>query len=122
MTGLKTIFVIDADPPLLQTLSEILRHQGFLVTSETEKMEIFHILENIRFDLIMAELSLSEDRDFKLLKEVHTSYPEIPVIILSGDQFQLDEEMAKELGICCYLTKPIDPADILHSVLETLGI
>ncbi|MGE5221214.1 MAG: hypothetical protein ACM3PY_02180, partial [Omnitrophica WOR_2 bacterium] len=71
---------------------------------------------------IMAELSLSEDRDFKLLKEVHTSYPEIPVIILSGDQFQLDEEMAKELGICCYLTKPIDPADILHSVLETLGI
>lgn len=122
MARLKTILVIEADPPLLHTLSEILKHQGFLVTSESEKKDIFHILKNINFDLIMAELSLSEAKDFELLKEIHSLYPEIPVIILSGEQTPFGVQAVKELGICCYLTKPIDPSEIIQRVQEALSI
>ncbi|MBM3459000.1 MAG: response regulator, partial [Armatimonadetes bacterium] len=45
----------------------------------------------------------------------------IPVIMLTALAQRSDVERAVELGVDGYLTKPFEPADLIHTIEETLA-
>jgi CheY-like chemotaxis protein len=45
----------------------------------------------------------------------------IPVVMLTALAQRADVERAVELGVDGYLTKPFEPADLIHTIEEALG-
>jgi CheY-like chemotaxis protein len=65
---------------------------------------------------------------FETMKLVHQSQPQMPVIVMSGQQFRLASErqpdflhMATRLGAVSGLQKPFRPAELLTAVNGSLS-
>jgi CheY-like chemotaxis protein len=48
-------------------------------------------------------------------------WAQIPVVMLTALAQRSDVERAVELGVDGYLTKPFEPADLIHTMEETLS-
>jgi CheY-like chemotaxis protein len=57
---------------------------------------------------------------FQELRE-EPAWSRIPVVMLTALAQRADVERAVELGVDGYLTKPFEPADLIHTIEETLS-
>jgi CheY-like chemotaxis protein len=65
---------------------------------------------------------------FETMKLVHRSWPEMPIIVISGQEFRLASErkpdflhMATKLGAVSGLQKPFKPFELMTAVIRSLS-
>jgi CheY-like chemotaxis protein len=113
---LKTILVVDDTPENLDILVEILK-SNYTVKPVTKGSIALKIAltkpDLILLDILMPEMSGYEV--FEKLKE-NPLTNSIPVIFISANSSQEEKEKAINLGIKDYLTKPIDPDELINSI------
>ena len=61
----------------------------------------------LRPALVVLDLNLPKRSGLEVLAAVRR-YPDIPVIVLTSSSSPQDRDAAYELGVCAYLTKPMD--------------
>ncbi len=121
MSAASSIFIVDDEPILRQTLSAILQRQGYQVSTASSIQEAAQILSKGGFDLVFLDLKMPGGGGMELLPDIRKMYPEMPVIILTAHA-TLDSAMgAVRLGASDYLLKPIDPPLLLQRVKEVLA-
>lgn len=91
-------------------------HEVVAATGHTEALRLF---EKKRFDLVMTDLSMGNDRQagFCLLLEIKALSPETPVILMSGYFPEGMREKAMRAGAKTTLDKPFT-ADKLLEVMK----
>ncbi|RZM22627.1 MAG: response regulator [Pedobacter sp.] len=87
-----------AQPVFASSVTEALTHLKITF----DKQEDFPQL--VLLDLYLPDPSLG----WKLLKDIRTRYPRLPVIILSSHQDEAVVETAYELGAHSFINKPMD--------------
>ncbi len=112
--------MVDDEPNLFSSLAAILRRSGYTVSIAANARESFLYLKTCRFDVILLDLRLKETSGLQLLPMFHRLYPDIPVIILTGDDSLETHVEAFRLGAVGYLIKPIDPMQILTCIQEII--
>jgi len=113
------ILLVDDEPLVRRSLSELLTLEGYVVTAATNGSEALNILRNYPADIIITDIKMPEMDGIKLLRNIKKERLDIPVIIITGyGSIESAVEAIKE-GAYDYITKPIIDNEI-KLVIERL--
>jgi two-component system response regulator VanR len=113
-----TILVVDDQPEILDNLELLLEAEGFQVLTARDGIEALALLQSHPVDLILADIAMPRMNGYQLHERVRENpqWVAVPFLFLTARALDSDIRYGKELGVDGYLTKPIQPEDLLATV------
>ncbi len=99
--------------------ADILRELEYSVLAVSSPLQANEALEKEGFDLVLSDIRLEQESGISFLKQVRESFPELPLMIMTGFGTLDTAVEAIRLGVFEYLIKPIDP-EFLQITLNRL--
>lgn len=100
--------IIDDDPDLRKTLSDILRAKGYETLAAKNGAEGLDLLKQYSVDVVLIDLGLPDIPGIELLNTVKASFPSTEAIILTGNATLDSAIEATNRGAFSFLLKPYD--------------
>ncbi len=114
------ILLVDDDKNLLRVLTYQIQQSGFDVVPVTSALEALKLLEEQSFGLVLTDLRMPELDGLELLRRIRENDSKMPVIVLTAHG-SIDKAVeAIKLGASDFLTKPVEKAEIEHSIAKAL--
>jgi diguanylate cyclase (GGDEF)-like protein len=114
------ILIIDDDPGLRKTLSDILRAKGYLPHAAGDGAEgLAHFREN-PVNLALIDLKLPDMSGIEVLDRVKTASPSTQAIILTGSATLDSAIEATNKGAFSYLQKPYDIEQLMLHIRRAI--
>lgn len=114
------ILIIDDDPGLRKTLTDILKFKGYATLAAKDGAEGLSFLQRSAFDLALIDLGLPDMPGLEVLDTIKTMYPYIEAIILTG-KATLDSAIeATNRGAFSYLVKPYEIDRLLLQIKRAI--
>lgn len=109
-TAVKTheILVVDDESTICDFLSRALKEDNFNVTAMMEPTGILDAVAEHRPCLVILDLHMPGKSGLEVLREMKESWPEIPVVLISGNPTPAAKDEARRLGATDFLAKPIN--------------
>ena len=101
------------------SLEGILKKKYYAKTADSGSMAL-EMLQNDCYDLILTDIMMSGMTGIELLKKVKESFPEIPVLLMTGYSSLSTAIEAMRLGASDYLIKPYSKKVIFSSITRCL--
>ena len=114
MTNGRPILVVDDDPDILSTISDILEFEGYPVEKARNGEEGLKIIDRIRPWLVLLDMRMPvlNGWDFaRILKERKIN---LPILVMTAAQDA--QRWAQEIGAEGYVAKPFDLTDLLFAI------
>jgi DNA-binding response OmpR family regulator len=115
------ILVVDDEPVARQSLSDILRLEGFSVNSVPNGQAAVEYVRTHPVDLMIVDLRMPGMDGLEVVQVVNQSSPDTEVILLTAHGSTETAIQALRLRIHDYLLKPALPAQIIVSVKKGLA-
>ncbi len=118
MSSIASILVVDDQTDHLNAVEMLLVGFGYRVVLCTSGSQALHQLETEPIDLILADVAMPQMNGYQLLEAVRrqAQWATVPFIFITGRALDSDIRYGKALGADDYLTKPIQPEDLLAVV------
>lgn len=115
------ILIVDDNPDAINILTAILDSE-YEVTPARDGLEAIQKVRNESPALVLLDIMMPKKDGYEVLKEMKADpkFSKIPVIMLSAKTDPESRNKSFKLGANDYISKPIDPADILQKVKEHL--
>lgn len=107
------VLVVDDDGIIRNSLSELLRLEGYGVHTGCSFQQALEVLEERPVDIVLADINMPEGNGFELLHVVQRKWPEVVAIMITGYGTIESAVEAIKLGAYDYLTKPVDDDELL---------
>ncbi|MCC7203171.1 MAG: response regulator [Nitrospirae bacterium] len=106
--GAETILVVDDDEDILDLIERHLSNRGYEVLTAYDGEQAISLLEKLRFDLVITDLTMPKFDGMAVLKRAKEKDPNIEVVILTGHG-TMDNvvEALRDGGAFDYLQKPL---------------
>jgi len=106
------VLVVDDEANLRKVLGAMLRKEGYEVaTAEDGEMALAEFEKN-GADVVVTDMVMPKAGGLDLLKSVHATRPDVPVIIITAHGTVDSAVEAIKLGAFDYITKPFEQAEI----------
>jgi DNA-binding response OmpR family regulator len=115
------ILIIDDEASLRQTLARILQRVGFEVTTTASGQEGITLLSQDAFDLVYLDLRMPEINGLDALQQIHSKYPDLPVILFTAQPDLHSAVEALRRGATDYLLKPLKPQAVIDRTQAILA-
>src|ERR1041385_6728926 len=79
------VLIIDDDTQVLGIFMRTLTAESYVVTGTTSGMDAMDLALRVWPDLVILDLGMPEPDGFETLKRLHTSRPDLKVIVVSGE-------------------------------------
>ena len=108
----------DDQADLSSILCLTLEAAGYQALSARDGVEALELLRAHPVDLILADIAMPRLNGYQLYQQVRENqeWVAIPFVFLTARTLDSDTRYGKELGVDDYLTKPIQPEDLLAAV------
>ena len=120
--GKASLLLVDDDPDLLRLLTIRLKSNGYGVTAVESGQRALASISASRPDLVLTDLRMEGMDGMALFQEIQSSFPGMPVIILTAHGSIPDAVTAVKRGVFGYLTKPYDPDELLSQIDRALTL
>jgi two-component system response regulator PilR (NtrC family) len=114
------ILVVDDEQIIRESLSFILKQEGFTVDEAANGKEALAKHETDPYTLIITDIEMPEMKGVELLKQIRTRTPEALVVIITAFASVETAIQALREGAADYLLKPINFDDLLYRVKKLL--
>ncbi|MGD9330629.1 MAG: response regulator [Desulfobacterales bacterium] len=119
----ETILVVDDEPQIAHVLQLMLESLGYRVVAYTSSQEALQRFEKTphSFDLIITDMTMPNLTGEELSQAVLRRAPDMPIVLCTGFNENINEERARQLGIRRFIYKPIvrnTLADIVKQALK----
>ena len=104
------ILVVEDEAYVRDSLAEILRARGFDVDTVASPPAAVASLERAPVDVVLSDLKMPGGGGLELLRAVKGSWPELPVVILTGYGTVASAVECLRAGASDYVLKPADPS------------
>jgi len=112
-----TILTIDDEENIRNGLADNFELEGYNVKKAANGKEGLALIEKGDIDLVITDLRMDGISGEEVVRRVTTSYPAIPIIVLTGHGSIDDATAAIKSGAFDFLTKPLD-LDHLNLVVK----
>lgn len=99
------ILVVDDEPDTRQVITATLTGGGFSCATATSVGEAITVLNNDKFRLIVLDWGLIDRCGSEVLREAKRLYPQMPVLVMSGQDFDVRTDAIMEEADA-FLPKP----------------
>jgi two-component system OmpR family response regulator len=113
------IVVVDDDHEIRTLLAEYLEKNGLRVSVARDGKEMRRVLGRARVDLIVLDVMLPGDDGLTLCRELRAS-SQVPIIMLTARNEDVDRILGLELGADDYVPKPFKPRELLARITAVL--
>ncbi|SDO64308.1 endopeptidase La [Desulforhopalus singaporensis] len=114
------ILIVDDEEIARNNMNHVLCKDGFSCECAENGIAALKILGASDIDLIISDLKMEGMDGYELLAEVNRSYPEIPVIMVTGFASVNSAVQAMKSGAAHYLSKPVNLNELRRTVAEVL--
>ena len=119
---MKRILIVEDDTTYSLMLKTWLKKKEFEVETAGNIKDAQKILNNYHIDLILSDLRLPDHDGISLLEWMNIKKNPIPLIIMTGYAEIQTAVQAMKLGAKDYVSKPINPDELLKKIIEALKI
>jgi DNA-binding response OmpR family regulator len=113
------ILIVEDDPTLQETLAYNLSRQGYTVETARDGQNAINVARNSSPDMIVLDIMLPIMDGFEVCRILRQE-SNVPILILTARDDEIDRVIGLELGADDYLTKPFSMREFLARVKAQL--
>ena len=113
------ILVVDDEKPIADILRYNLEQAGYEVIVAYDGEEAVAKAKSAAPDLMILDIMLPRLDGFSVCRQVRT-FSQVPILMLTAKEEELDKILGLELGADDYVTKPFSPREIVARVKAIL--
>jgi DNA-binding NtrC family response regulator len=114
------ILIVDDDPGLCRQLESLLGAQGYLVDSVNNGALAMQRLGEHSHSLVLVDLRMPDTDGLSLMEEIHTHWPDVSMIMITGDGSIPNVVSAMRAGGDDFIKKPFRNEELLLAVERAL--
>ena len=115
----KTILIVDDEKMILNLLAHNLEKEGYNVIEATDGLEAINIAQEKKIDLILLDVMIPKLDGLSVCKRVKNML-NIPILMVTAKDDELDKILGLELGADDYITKPFNIRELLARIKANL--
>ncbi|AAT03094.1 response regulator YycF [Listeria monocytogenes] len=115
----KKILVVDDEKPIADIVKFNLNKEGFDVYCAYDGDEALELVEEVQPDLILLDIMLPGRDGIEVCREVRKKY-DMPIIMVTAKDSEIDKVIGLELGADDYVTKPFSNRELIARVKANL--
>ncbi|MEW6600444.1 MAG: HD domain-containing phosphohydrolase [Nitrospirota bacterium] len=114
----RSIIIVDDDPYVLESISKLLTESGHhTISCKNGEEAVIQSLRN-NVDLILTDIKMPGISGIELLDKIHSIYPKMPVILMTGyAELEIAIDAIKR-GAFDFIIKPYNPDYLLHTIVK----
>lgn len=113
------ILVVDDERPIAEILKFSFEREGFEVETAFDGEEAVAKARTSQFDLVILDIMLPKLDGFSVCREIRR-FSNVPILMLTAKEDEVDKVLGLELGADDYVTKPFSPRELLARVRAIL--
>ena len=118
-----SVMVVDDEPSVRELLGLTLAKCGASVTPAASVEEALAVLPNLRPDVVVSDIAMPGMDGYEFIQKLRELVPsrggrQMPVVALTACASGQDRDLVMQAGFDRYLTKPVDPADVVRVIAE----
>lgn len=116
--GKPLALVVDDAPDVTEMIGMLMRFAGYEVVMALGAAEAFDAARQSRFDVVISDIGMPGMNGYELAEALRAlpAYASVPLIAVTGFSMYDDRERALGSGFNDFLTKPINPTDLIDTV------
>ena len=114
-----SVLVVDDDPGVLDVVAFMLRREGFEVDEEKDGTAALAAARKRPYDIVILDVMLPGMSGTDICRELR-SESDVPILMLTARDAEIDRVLGLELGADDYVTKPFSAAELLSRVRAIL--
>jgi len=115
------VLVVDDDEKIRRLLMDTLSALGYNTIGAPDGNEALSVLKKKKIDLVIADIRMPTMNGIDLLKAVKNAHPALPVLIITGYDYNYAMDQAMEAGADGFLAKPFRIGKIEELMRNVLG-
>jgi two-component system response regulator DctR len=116
------ILIIDDDPGIQFTISEICTYCGYDATAVSSGREGFERIQAQHFDLVILDYNMPDWDGLLTTKKIKAYAPNLPILILTVDEQQQTADKFMAAGANDFSIKPVKAPDLISRIKVNLHI
>ncbi len=117
---METILLVDDEPSIVSLAKMYLERDGFHTESVGDGLKALEAVEHLRPGLLVLDVMLPGLDGFEVCRRLRGAGSEVPIIMLTARDEDIDKILGLELGADDYLTKPFNPRELVARVKAIL--
>lgn len=113
------ILVVDDEKPIVEILQYNLEKEGYRVITAFDGEEALQQVEAESPGLIVLDIMLPQKDGFTVCREIRARW-NIPIIMLTAKEMEMDKVLGLELGADDYVTKPFSARELTARIKALL--
>lgn len=115
-----TILVVDDERVVTDMLSRVLEKQGYRVLRADSAVSALAILEEQAVDIMVSDIHMPGMNGLELTKQASQTYPDLSIVLMTGNYLKHDRRDALAAGADGYVTKPFKNQTLLDLVAQLI--
>ncbi|HEB29603.1 MAG TPA: sigma-54-dependent Fis family transcriptional regulator [Spirochaetes bacterium] len=117
------ILIVDDEESVIKGLTTSLRSNGINnLVSCSDSRDVMGIVNSTELEVILLDLSMPNISGNELLSEIHGSYPQIPVIVITGTNEVKAAVDCMKTGAFDYMVKAVEENRLVSGVKRAIEI
>jgi DNA-binding response OmpR family regulator len=114
------VLVVDDEPSIVQLSRLYLEREGYRVIDAGDGLTALEIIRRERPALVLLDIMLPGMDGLEVCRSLRAEKNQVPVIMVSARDEDIDKILGLELGADDYLTKPFNPREMVARVKALL--
>ncbi len=116
--GSGNILFVDDEEGIVNLWNTVLERAGYHVSSFTDSKKALETFKRdpFMFDIVITDHTMPELTGFNMAKEILTVRPDVPVILCTGFNEEINREKVLQEGIKRFMLKPVEIAELTETV------
>jgi DNA-binding response OmpR family regulator len=113
------ILIVEDETAVAMMMAYLLNRVGCEVQGAWNAEKALRLAQDGNFDLITLDISMPGTNGFLICQQLKqiAHLKDTPIIFVSGNIFEEDQQRAFELGAVDYIEKPFDASDFISRIL-----
>ena len=115
----KTILIVDDEKPIVEILVYNLQKEGYNTLEANDGLTAVEIATTKKPDLILLDIMLPKMDGLTVCKKIRASL-NVPILMLTAKDEEIDKILGLELGADDYITKPFSVRELMARIKANL--